>query len=138
MHNVQSGTIPTGDLPLLGGAIIRFTVYRDIPLANLVFYQWHLRMWTGGAWSAACMWRLPGQWLDRNFVYYGPDKDYIYTGEDVSDLIGGVKSDPDGSGLRRHVQRVVPVRATARHTPVAVDRHFRLYVQDCRSAVDVS
>ncbi|MGD1048675.1 MAG: hypothetical protein ABR899_08005, partial [Candidatus Krumholzibacteriaceae bacterium] len=89
-NNTQSGTITPGDLPLLGGAIIRFTVYRDIPLSNLVFYVWHVRQWAGGTWSGSTyVGGCPGQWLDRNFVYYGPDKDYIYTGEDISDLIGG-------------------------------------------------
>ena len=77
----QDGTIPAEDLPLLGGAIMRFTAYRDIPLPNLVFYTWGLR-------NVDPITGCPGQWLDRNFVYYGPDKDYIFGGWDVSDLIG--------------------------------------------------
>lgn len=77
----QDGTIPAEDLPLLGGAIMRFTAYRDIPLANLVFYTWGLR-------NVDPITGCPGQWQDRNFVYYGPDKDYIFGGWDVSDLIG--------------------------------------------------
>jgi hypothetical protein len=84
----QLGTIPPADLPLLGGAILRFTVYRDIPLSNLVFYQWHVRSIVGGC---------PGQWQDRNFVYYGPDMDYIYTGEVISDLLGS--NDPVQIGM---------------------------------------
>ena len=77
----QDGTIPAEDLPLLGGAIMRFTAYRDIPLPNLVFYTWGLR-------NIDPITGCPGQWQDRNFVYYGPDKDYIFGGWDVSDLIG--------------------------------------------------
>jgi hypothetical protein len=84
-NSSQNGTIPAGDLSLLGGALMRFTAYRDIPLPNLVFYQWHVRQWSGTYASPGC----PGQWLDRNFVYYGPDQDYIYGGFDVSDLVGG-------------------------------------------------
>ena len=128
-NNVQGGTIPTGDLPLLGGAMIRFTVYRDIPLANLVFYQWHLRMWTGGAWSGGTyVGGCPGQWLDRNFVYYGPDKDYIYTGEDVSDLIGGVNPVQMALGCvdMCNVWYLVQGNCAA-HTPSPWIDNFRLY-----------
>jgi hypothetical protein len=77
----QDAAIPSEDLPLLGGAIMRFTTYRDIPLANLVFYTWGLR-------NIDPITSCPGQWQDRGFVYYGPDKDYIFGGWDVSDLIG--------------------------------------------------
>jgi hypothetical protein len=74
---IQDAAIP--DVSALGGAILRFTAYRDIPLTNLVFYTWSVRDIIDGC---------PGQWLDRNFVYYGGDKDYIFGGFDVSDLIG--------------------------------------------------
>jgi hypothetical protein len=87
-NNVQNGTIPPGDLPLLGGTILRFTVYRDIPLSNLVFYQWHVRSIVAGC---------PGQWKDRNYVYYGPDMDYIYSAEDVSNFLG--TNDPVQIGM---------------------------------------
>jgi hypothetical protein len=87
-NNVQNGTIPVGDLPALGGTLLRFTVYRDIPLPNLVFYQWHVRKIIAGC---------PGTWKDRNFVYYGPDQDFIYTGENISDLITG--NDPVQIGM---------------------------------------
>jgi len=75
----QDTAIPSADLTELGGAIYRFTVYRDLPLANLVFYVWHVRNID----ESGC----PGQWLDRNYVYYGPDRDYIFITTDVSDLI---------------------------------------------------
>ncbi len=80
-NNVQDGTIPSTDLNLLGGAILRFTSYRDLPLSNLVFYTWSVRSIIDGC---------PGQWVDDNFVYYGADMDYIYGGAgDVSKFIGG-------------------------------------------------
>ena len=75
----QDKDIPTADLPLLGGDYFRFTVYRDLPVANLVFYVWHLRNIDAND--------CPGQWLDRNYVYYGPDKDYLFITTDVSDLV---------------------------------------------------
>jgi len=80
-NNVQNGTIPAGDLAQLGGTILRFTCYRDLPLPNLVFYQWHVRQID----ALGC----PGQWKDRNYVYYGPDQDFIYTGENVSQYVAG-------------------------------------------------
>jgi hypothetical protein len=79
-NEVQDGAIPPGDLPGLGGWYFRFTVYRDIPLANLVFYQWHVHDIVDGC---------PGQWEDRSFVYYGPDMDYIHSVFELSDLIHG-------------------------------------------------
>ena len=79
-NEVQDADIPTADLPLLAGAVYRFTVYRDLPLANLVFYTWSVRNID----AQGC----PGQWRDRNFVYYGGDQDYIFGGFDVSDLVG--------------------------------------------------
>jgi hypothetical protein len=77
----QDATIPAGDAAQLGGAVLRYTVYRDIPLSNLVFYTWSVR--NIGEEIPGC----PGQWRDRNFVYYGPDKDYLFLGEDISDLV---------------------------------------------------
>ena len=50
-----------------------------MPLSNLVFYTWAVRNIVDGC---------PGQWQDRNFVYYGGDKD---TSDDyVSDLVGAL------------------------------------------------
>ncbi|HKW12846.1 MAG TPA: T9SS type A sorting domain-containing protein [Candidatus Krumholzibacteria bacterium] len=47
---------------------LRGTVYRDLPLDNLIFYVWHVRtIDTGGC---------PGAWADRNFVYYGDAKNW--------------------------------------------------------------
>ncbi|MFA4948912.1 MAG: T9SS type A sorting domain-containing protein, partial [Candidatus Krumholzibacteriia bacterium] len=58
----QNGTIPEGDLPSLGGLHLKYTVYVDNPLSNLVFWNWHVR----GFDDAGC----PGSWLGDNFVYY--------------------------------------------------------------------
>ena len=50
---------------------IRYTVYRDLPLDNLIFHVWHVRtIDTGGC---------PSAWQDRNFVYYGDQKDWLIT-----------------------------------------------------------
>ena len=76
----QDAVIPPADAAQLGGAVLRFVAYRDIPLVNLVFYTWSVRNID----EFGC----PGQWMDRNFVYYGGDKDYINVTQDVSDLVG--------------------------------------------------
>jgi hypothetical protein len=89
LNNVQDMDIPTEDLPQLGGAILRFTVYRDLPSKNNVFYVWHVR-------NLDPITGCPGIWQDRNYVYYGPDMDYIFGGFDVSDLVG---EDPIQIGL---------------------------------------
>jgi len=50
---------------------LRYTVYRDLPLDNLIFHVWHVRTTD----IAGC----PSAWQDRNFVYYGDNKDWIVT-----------------------------------------------------------
>jgi FlgD Ig-like domain len=47
---------------------LEFSVYRDLPLDNLVFFVWHVRDVTGSC---------PGKWLDFNFLYYGAQKDWF-------------------------------------------------------------
>ncbi len=49
-------------------AVLQFSVYRDLPLDNLVFYIWHVRSIVGGC---------PQGWLDDNTVYYGDDLDWL-------------------------------------------------------------
>ncbi|MCD6380276.1 T9SS type A sorting domain-containing protein, partial [bacterium] len=77
-NEVQDADIPAGDQGLFGGVLFRFQVYRDLPLDNLIFYTWSVRNVVN---------ECPGAWKDRNYVYYGPDKDYLFTGENVSDLV---------------------------------------------------
>ncbi|MBN1884485.1 MAG: T9SS type A sorting domain-containing protein [Candidatus Krumholzibacteriota bacterium] len=86
---VQDQDIPAATLPSLGGALLRFTTYRDLPTANLVFYTWQVRNWELLTATPDPDDRCPSAWLDRNYVYYGPDKDYIFTTQDVSDLLTG-------------------------------------------------
>jgi len=78
-NNVQNGTIPSGDLSQLGGRTLRFTVYRDLPLANLVFYTWQVRGVVNGC---------PGQWRSDNLMNYGADQAYIFEEKDISILVG--------------------------------------------------
>jgi len=80
-NHIQDADIPTEDLDDLGGALLRFTVYRDLPSANNVFYIWHVR-------NLDPVTLCPSVWLDRNYVYYGPDMDYIFSTEDISLFVG--------------------------------------------------
>jgi len=79
-NNVQDALIPVGDLNLLGGTIALWTVYRDLPDVNCVFYTWQVRRLDA---ITSC----PTSWYNLNFVYYGANKDYIFTGQDVSKWI---------------------------------------------------
>ena len=63
---------------------LRYTVYRDLPLDNLIYHVWHVR--TIGA--SAC----PGPWKDRGFYYYGDSKDWA-----VVDHAIGSKMDLNGA-----------------------------------------
>ncbi len=76
---VQNQDIPPASLPFLGGVVMRFTIYRDLPLANLVFYSWSVRNLVDGC---------PGQWQDRTFCYYGGEREYLQISNDISDLVG--------------------------------------------------
>ena len=75
----QDAAIPGADAAQLGGAVLWLMNYRDLPVWNLVFYTWSVRNFVDGC---------PGQWLDRNYVFYGAPKDYIQHNEDISDLVG--------------------------------------------------
>jgi hypothetical protein len=77
-NTVQNGTIPAGDLPLLGGTLLEYTVYRDLALSNLVFYEEYVRNIVDGC---------PGPWLNDSWVYYGENQDYIYSAYNVSHLV---------------------------------------------------
>jgi hypothetical protein len=78
---IQDGTIPAGDLPLLGGLRLKYTTYIDNPLANLVLSNWHVR----GFDDSGC----PGPWLGNNFIYYYMDWGYIFETEDLSSFFHG-------------------------------------------------
>jgi FlgD Ig-like domain len=71
------------DIALTGaGSVVnyQFTVYRDELLDNLIFYVWHVRTKYG---AGTC----PSNWTDRNFVYYGGQKDWLVNLQPMGDLI---------------------------------------------------
>ena len=93
-NEVQDTPIPPALIPELGGAYLRFTVYRDLPVPNLVFYFWDVR-------NIDPIDGCPGPWLSRTYVYYGPDQDYIFTTQPVGDLVG---YDVNGDGQTDPIQ----------------------------------
>ncbi|MBN2070749.1 MAG: T9SS type A sorting domain-containing protein [Candidatus Krumholzibacteriota bacterium] len=74
----QDAAIAPSVLPDLGGVKLKFTVYRDLPYSNLVFYDWSVRGISGGC---------PQDWRDRGFGYGGLSDDYYFSVNDISDLV---------------------------------------------------
>ncbi|MDH4037517.1 MAG: T9SS type A sorting domain-containing protein [Candidatus Krumholzibacteria bacterium] len=69
------------DIPLIGSGNeinLEFDVYRDMPLDNLVFYNWEVRNVTTGC---------PENWQNRTSVYYGAQKDWLRMIQPVGDLL---------------------------------------------------
>ncbi|MDH3215374.1 MAG: hypothetical protein OEN01_03670 [Candidatus Krumholzibacteria bacterium] len=104
----EQGAIPKGDancnyinsqiesllIPFAGSGNevrLRFLVYRDLPLDNLVFFTWAVRSWVDGC---------PTKWRDSDLVYYGGQKDWLRTDFSIGDLI-----EPNAS----HIQVAVGV-----------------------------
>ena len=58
---------------------LRYTVYRDLPLSNLIFHVWHVR--TIG--TSGC----PGVWKDRNFVHFGDSKDWFVVDQPIGSKV---------------------------------------------------
>ena len=65
---------------------LSFSVYRDLPLDNLQFYYWSIRPWTdpdGAGPAPLC----PGTWRNFGYSYYGGQKDWITTTQQVGALM---------------------------------------------------
>ncbi len=76
---VQDADIPAAALPDLGGTVLRFSVYRDLPLSNLVFYVWEIQSLDDGC---------PGDWMSRHYGYFGSEREYLEISLGISDLAG--------------------------------------------------
>jgi hypothetical protein len=66
--------------------LLRFRVYADLDLQNLVFYVWHVRSLAAGH---------VGPWRDRGLVYYGDDRDWHDVTFPIGDLV-----EPDASAIQ--------------------------------------
>lgn len=70
-HEYMSNEIWSPVIPLSGTGNdfrLRYTVYRDLPLDNLIFHVWHVRSIPDNG--------CPGPWLDRGMAYFGDSKDW--------------------------------------------------------------
>jgi hypothetical protein len=73
-HDIHGTPVPS----TASSAKLEFDVYRDLPLCKLVFWVWGVRSRIDDCFL---------DWKDRNFVYYGGQKDWHTRREEVSDLI---------------------------------------------------
>ncbi|MBU8921162.1 MAG: T9SS type A sorting domain-containing protein, partial [Bacteroidales bacterium] len=83
----QTASIPAADLSILGGTLLEFDVYRDLPVNFLFYYYWKVRD-TDSAGNPL------GPWQDRGFLYYGgsdnsgySENDYLASGHNITDMI---------------------------------------------------
>ena len=74
-NEIQDLDIPTEKLPGLGGVILRYTIYLDLPRSNLVYYNWKIRNIVDDC---------PNQWEGHSFAYSGGDREYVEVASDVS------------------------------------------------------
>ncbi len=74
----QDGDIPPGTLATLGGLRLGYTVYRDLPLENLVFYYWKVREIVNGC---------AMQWKNHGDLFYGDEARYFFETHDIGDLV---------------------------------------------------
>ncbi len=65
-------------------AQLQFSVYRDLPLDNLVFYVWQVRSIVGGC---------PQGWVNDNLVNYGEEKDWLENIVDFGSLVDPAATD---------------------------------------------
>ena len=72
--------LPGGDDddPTFVGAQLSYSVWRHNPLANGIFYKWHVRAESGGVW---------GPWKDENIVYFSSVAQWRHETHDVTGLL---------------------------------------------------
>ena len=109
------------ELPAMGGVLLRFAVYGDLPSDNLVYYIWSLRTVIDGC---------PLGWKDRNYVYYADNQAYNEFVEHIGDLYEGDGTDP--IQIRIGAIDMVPYwypaeGSGAAHTPAPWMDNIRVY-----------
>ncbi|MDH4038915.1 MAG: T9SS type A sorting domain-containing protein [Candidatus Krumholzibacteria bacterium] len=75
---IVSPPVPMPDVAPGASVFLEFDFYRDLPLDNLVFCRWAVRSLESGVW---------GEWRDRDYVYWGAQKDWITYRPQIGDLI---------------------------------------------------
>jgi hypothetical protein len=77
--HIQDADIPAEDLSALGGTILRYTIYQDLPLSNLVFPGWDIRDIS----ETGC----PGPWENNYFITYYWPYGYVQKAYEIGGLI---------------------------------------------------
>jgi hypothetical protein len=80
---VQDACFPPDILPFLGGTVLTFTVYVDLPAPNCVFYEWSVRDID----EDGC----PGEWYTPPIYYYWENEVYTRSRHDISHIVGSNK-----------------------------------------------
>ncbi|HMA76994.1 MAG TPA: hypothetical protein VKO43_06780, partial [Candidatus Krumholzibacteriaceae bacterium] len=75
---IQDMTIPAGDQNDFAGVILKFDMYVDLPLDNLVFHTWAVRNIKDGC---------PHSWMDLGYRYYYLSPGYSTFGHTIGDLL---------------------------------------------------
>jgi hypothetical protein len=80
---VQDADIPTEDLPELGGILLRYTLYGDLPYENLVFATCFVR-------DVDPVTGCPGQWEQVYYLtyIYFPQPAYYFMMHDIGRFVG--------------------------------------------------
>ncbi|MCK4539408.1 MAG: T9SS type A sorting domain-containing protein, partial [Candidatus Krumholzibacteria bacterium] len=118
----QDTPIPPASLPNMGGLVLKYSTYSDLPLQNLVFDVWGVRSID----ESGC----PGLWRDYGYWYFIYYKGYMQSSAYISDLV-----DSD------HIQVMLGVvdmcdswfdsyGNCANHTPAPWYDNVRLYTYD--------
>ncbi len=75
----QDAAIPPGEQATLGGVLLRYAVYIDLPIGNLVFRNFLVRNIVAGC---------PGQWYPQDiYIPYEPSKVWYQDTEEISHLV---------------------------------------------------
>ncbi len=76
---IQDAAIPSGDAASLGGVLLRFGVYVDLPIQNLVFRDYRVRNVEGGC---------PGRWQGPGYYFpYEPSKIWYQDSKDLTGIV---------------------------------------------------
>ncbi len=78
--DVQDTEIPSGDLAAMNTALLRFSVYVDLPLINRIVYTWKVRSIENGC---------PGPWFDDGLLSwsYSGSRSWLLDIRDISTMV---------------------------------------------------
>ena len=97
---VQNAAIPPGELASLGGVLLRYNAYVDLPINNLVFRTWKMRNIENGCPS---LWQTTSQWLpyEPGRVWYSDSEDlsFFITSDTIQVALGVVDMCSEWYGL---------------------------------------